>query len=62
MTVAEMSDRQLESLIRQNQDSDAFSEMKAELSRRLSKRNREYANDIKRSLGPTASPGTKCSL
>jgi hypothetical protein len=34
MTVAEMSDRQLESLIRQNQDSDALPEMEAELARR----------------------------
>jgi hypothetical protein len=34
MTVQEMSDRQLASLIRQNQDSDALPEMEAELARR----------------------------
>jgi hypothetical protein len=50
MTVKEMSDRQLASLIEQNQDSEALPEMMAEQSRRLLKRNREYANDVKRSL------------
>lgn len=34
MTVEEMSDWQLASLIRQNQDSDALPEMEAELARR----------------------------